>query len=441
MASDTPDPSSDAAESPGEPPGAPGVSDVTPEPALERLFHHGDRVRLVDWRSFTDARTAVIAVGAVAVLAFVTGLSHLSRPDTTYDGPLAGLIPTAPDVVPFLAVLSAFVLGGVAFGLNRRKRLAWYLAVVVVPGITAFPLTTGRTTEIPLLVAACLAVPLLVANRDSFDQRLELSSLQIASLSSVVGVLLYGSVGSYALREQFGALETWSDSFYYVIVTIATVGYGDITPLTTEAKWFSLSVIVFGTGAFTVAIGALIVPAIEKRMAAAFGNMTPSELSLLEDHVLVLGYGDVTEPLLEELAAETDVVVVTPDSDRASALSDREVNVLTADPTLESTLVDAGIETATGVVVATRNDANDVLAVLAAREAAPDVRIVAAANEREHADKLAAVGADEVISPMAIGGRLLGRSVLDETSADALFDDGTDGETTDDTGVDGDASG
>jgi voltage-gated potassium channel len=272
-------------------------------------------------------------------------------------------------------------------------------------------------------VTTLAVLPLLVRSRDAYDQSIDLSPLQIASLSSILGVGLYGTVGAYGLRNQFtGDLASWSDAVYFVIVTIATVGYGDVTPTTPTAKWFSLSVILFGTGAFTVAVGALIGPAIESRMAAAFGNMTASDLTLLEDHVVVLGYGDVTESLLGEIAAETDTVVVTPDTDAASALDDEGVNVLTGDPTDESVLEDARVDTASGVVVGSGDDARDVLAVLAARNVDPEVRVVAAASEAKHADKLESVGADTVVNPWAIGGRLLGRSVLDEAEDDPLVD-------------------
>jgi voltage-gated potassium channel len=242
-------------------------------------------------------------------------------------------------------------------------------------------------------------------------------------------VFLYGTVGSYALREEFGALTSWSDAIYYVLITISTVGYGDITPTTLEAKWFSLSVVIFGTGAFTAAIGSFVVPAIESRMAAAFGNMTPSELTLLDNHVLVLGYSDLTDSLLDELADE-DVVVITDDSDEAADLKDRDVNVLTDDPTDGEALRNARIADARGVVVATRDDAQDVMAILAARKANPDVRVVGAANDYSNVDKLEKVGADEVISPMNIGGRILGRSIVDDISTTNLLRDGTgDGET------------
>ncbi|MFW6152945.1 MAG: NAD-binding protein, partial [Halobacteriota archaeon] len=178
-------------------------------------------------------------------------------------------------------------------------------------------------------------------------------------------------------------------------------------------KLFTLSFIIFGTAAFTAAIGSLLIPAIESRMAAAVGNMTPSELKLLEDHVLVLGYGDLTEPVIAELEGQVDLVVVTPDASDATMLRDRGISVLTADPTDTESLREANIELARGVVVATEDDAQDVLAIIAVEQTNPDVFVVAAANRRQHVDKLRLVGADEVISPTVITGQVIGRSVLE----------------------------
>jgi voltage-gated potassium channel len=385
--------------------------------ALEEVFYPAERIPFVEWGEFSGAKPTVVLTGVVTLLAFVTGLSTLSQPVVALEGPLAGILPRARAFARFGGVLFAFVLGLVTVGLQRRKRIAWLVAVVLLPALALLPLTTLQTTDIPLLLVILITVPLLVLNRDRFEQSVDLSPLQIASMSAIVGVLLYGTMGAYGLQGQFLELDTWGDAVYYVVVTIATVGYGDITPTTPVAKWFSLSVIVFGTGAFTAAIGALVVPAIESRMATAFGNMTASELTLLEDHVVVLGYGDVTESLLEELADETDLVVVTRDPDTAATLDAEGVNVLTEDPTDETVLEDARVDTASGVVVGSNDDAADVLSVLAVKNVNPDVRVVAAATEQKHVDKLGSVGADEVINPRNIGGRLLGQSVLDSDSS------------------------
>ncbi|MFD1685986.1 NAD-binding protein [Halobellus litoreus] len=387
------------------------------ERPFEEVFYPTDRVPFVEWREFSGAKSTVALMAAITVLGFVTGLSNLSQPQPVLEGPLAAVLPLSGTFVRFAGVLFAFPLGLVTVGLQRRKRIAWLAAMALLPGLALLPLTTGRTTEVPLLLLVFAAIPLLAANRDVFSQTLDLSSLQIAALTSILGVGLYGTVGAYGLRGQFLELDGWGDAFYYVVVTIATVGYGDITPVTAEAKLFSLSVILLGTGAFTVAVGALIGPAIESRMAAAFGTMTASELSLLEDHVVVLGYGDVTESFLERIDEETDLVVVTENADAASRLAGEGVEVLTDDPTDESVLRDARVEAASGLAVAGDDDAENVLAVLAARNVNPDVRIVTVANEETHVRKLDAVGADEIIDLRAIGGRLLGESVLESEEA------------------------
>jgi len=394
------------------------------ESTLEEVFYHTDTVPFVYWQEFTDAKTAVLLTGLTAMLSFVSGLSTLSQEVVVIEGPLGALVPGAGPFVRFAGVLFAFVLGILTVGLTGRKRLAWDGAVVVLPLVGLLPVLTLQRTDVPLFLLAVATLPLLIVNRDAFDQTIDLSPLQVAALSAVGGVLLYGTVGSFALRDQFVELADWHDAIYYVVITIATVGYGDITPTTVEAQWFSLSVVVFGTGAFTAAIGSFVVPAIESRMAAAFGNMTPSELTLLDNHVLVLGYSDLTDSLLDELAEE-DVVVITDDSDEAADLKDRDINVLTDDPTDEESLVNARIADARGVVVATRDDAQDVMAILAARKTNPDVRVVAAANDFKNVTKLEEVGADEVISPMNIGGRILGRSIVDDISTDNLLEDGT----------------
>lgn len=373
----------------------------------------------------SGAKPTVLLVGVIAILAFITGLSNLSLDTVPLDGPLSAIAPIPESLARFWAVTFSFILGGITFGLRRRKRLAWYLALIALPALALLPFFTMQVNDIVVLVLVLLAVPLLVLNRHQFDQSLDLSPLQIASLSSIVGVLAYATVGSYMMQDRYVGIETWTDALYYVIVTIATVGYGDATPTTTETKLFTLSFILIGTGAFTVAIGSLLIPAIEKRMAAAVGNMKPSELRLMDDHVLVLGYGELTVPIVDELTDEVDLVVVTEDADRVTELRDRDINVVTADPTDRANLDEANIEDARAVVVATEEDARDVMAILAVRQTNPDIYVVAAASDQNNIDKLEDVGADEVISPIVIGGRLIGRSVLDESRSelDAIVDE------------------
>lgn len=394
-----------------------GVANDGPETAMDsalvELFHQSEQVPFVYWRRFSGAKTVVLLVSAVAVIAFVTGLSHLSQGTGVFNGPLASYFPAeSASTVLLSGVLLGFALGAVAIGLRRRKRLALYGAVLGLSLSSLLALVTAEPTDVLLFLLPLVTLPLVVRNRAAFDQQINLSPFQTVAIVAFVAGQVYGTVGAYALRPEYNGIGTWTDALYYVVVTGTTVGYGDATPITQEAKLFTLSVIVVGAGTFAIASGSLIIPALESRLTAAFGTMTASQLSLLENHIVVLGYGDLTEPLLDELVIRTDVVVVTPDPETASVLDDRDINVLTADPTDERALLDARIEVASGVVAATNDDAQDVLAVLAAREANPDVRVVAAATNHHHVDKLRSIGADDVISPSVIVGRRLGRSVL-----------------------------
>ena len=151
--------------------------------------------------------------------------------------------------------------------------------------------------------------------------------------------------------------------------------------------------------------------------------MTETQLELLDDHILVLGYGDLTDAVLDELDADgAEVVVLTTDAGHADALGERGYNVLLADPSDEEPLERARIDLARAVIVATNDDAEDALAVLTASQLNPDIPIVAAATNRENVSKLKRAGADTVISPASLGGRLLVKSALGSEGMEALAD-------------------
>ncbi|MFB6137724.1 MAG: NAD-binding protein [Halobacteriaceae archaeon] len=360
-------------------------------------------------------RLTVLVTVAVGVLSLATGIANIGT-EAVLPGGLAALVPLSVQrAAGFTGALTGFLMLGSALGLRRGLRAAWVATVLLVPLTAIQGLVQSSPLSVPLVALSVLALPSLVLNRSHFSRELSLSTTQLAAVVAIVGAQAYGTVGTYALREEFANVATPLDAFYYTLVTASTVGYGDTAPTTAGARLFGMSVIVVGVASFGIALGTLLGPAIEARFSRALGRMTGTQLELLEDHVLVLGYGDLTEPLLEELVDRSsgDVVVITPDSERVSELQDRGYDVLLADPSDDEPLLRANIESARAVVVATNDDASDALAVLTARELNPGLRIVAAATNRSNVEKLRRAGADTVISPAAIGGRLLVRSALD----------------------------
>ncbi len=198
------------------------------------------------------------------------------------------------------------------------------------------------------------------------------------------------------------------------------MGYGDVTPQTPTARLFAPSYLVLGTASFAIALGTLLRPAIEARFQRALGAMSDSELTLLDDHLIIVGYGDLTEPIIEELADSDRKFVVTRDRDEATRLSERNITVLVGDPSDEEPLERVGIGRARALVAATNDDAQDALAILTARELSPELRIVAAATDRENIKKLRRAGADEVISPAVIGGHMFVQSALGERGMETV---------------------
>jgi voltage-gated potassium channel len=377
----------------------------------------------MSWRDWVGVRVVVTLTFAVALLSIATGVSSIGFTAVSAQNLFGGGIPEwAQETAGFTGTVTGFLMLVGAFGMRRGLRAAWYLTAFLLPLTAVQGLVQSSPYSLPLVVVSVASLPAVLRSRRRFDREADFTASQLAALAALVGVQLYGTVGTYALEDHFPNVDTPLDAFYYTLVTSSTVGYGDLTPVTQTGRLFGMTVVVFGTASFAVALASLLGPAIEARLANALGRMTESQLELLEDHVVVLGYGDLTEPILNELDGQSDFVVVTPDPQRVSELSDRDYKVLKADPSDEETLQRVAVGEARAVVAATNNDAEDALAVLTARQLNPDVRIVAAATDRENVDKLRRAGADSVISPATIGGHLLVRSALGSDGMESVAD-------------------
>ena len=378
-------------------------------------------------RDWVTVRASIALTFAVAVLSILAGLAQIGGLGVA--GPLA---PYVPDVVRqtvgFTGTITGFSMLGSGFALKNGYRVGWYSTAVLLPLTAIQGLMQASVLSFPLVALSVLSVPALFYNRRRFDRDFRPSPTQLAAGAALVTAVSYGTVGTYALRDQFNGVETIVDAFYFTVVTASTVGYGDVTPETGAAadiaQLFVLSSLVMNVAAFAVALGVILTPAIEAQLSKALGKMTDRQIDLLDDHVLVLGYGDLTEPILEELADRDGVqyAVVTPDEAAARRLADRDVPVYTADPSDVEPLERVNLAGARAVVAATENDARDALAILTARQLNPDVRIVAAVTQRENIDKLRRSGADQVISPATLGGHIIVDCAFGADSGDATTD-------------------
>jgi voltage-gated potassium channel len=213
--------------------------------------------------------------------------------------------------------------------------------------------------------------------------------------------VLFGTIG-------FHVVEGWSlaDSLYVTVQTLTTVGYGDVPPRSGTGRLFAVIVMLIGAGGVALAVSTIVQSVVKWELISTFGQRRlTKKMSKLRDHYIICGSGRVGSHLVRDLMRGSETfVVIESDQQRAADFSQRGVNVLVGDATLEETLRDVGVEHARGLAACLPNDADNVYVVLTARDLNPNLRIVARAAEEQAEAKLLRAGANHVIAPTIIGG-------------------------------------
>lgn len=232
----------------------------------------------------------------------------------------------------------------------------------------------------------------------------------------LIGILAIGVVG-YTL------LEGWSlpESLYMTVITLSTVGFSEVRPLTPAGRLFTTGLIVAGVASVTslfAALGHYIVS----------GELTGSirrtrmlrRIEELEGQFIVCGYGRVGQQVaLDLLERGRACVVIEPDTNALAVLPDGAYHV-EGDASEDTMLRAAGIERAAGLVAATGDDATNLFITLTARTLRADLTIVARANQPASEPKMRRAGATHVLSPYTISGRRIATQLLSPTVTDFL---------------------
>jgi voltage-gated potassium channel len=220
----------------------------------------------------------------------------------------------------------------------------------------------------------------------------------------IVGVGLVGVVG-------YMVLLGWSfrDSAFMTIITLSTVGYNEVKPLGPGGQAFTALVIVLGL----ISVFALLAATTELIASGELErtlrrSRVKREIGGLYDHFVVCGYGRVGRAATDEFRKQgLPVVVIDTKPEVGQELEDARIPHLIADATREATLVRAGIARARGLVCAVDSVALNVYITLSARAVRDDLTIVARATDLESIDRLYRAGANRVIQPYAVSGRML----------------------------------
>ena len=310
----------------------------------------------------------------------------------------------APSLLPPLLIGGGMLI--MAVGLLLRSRLAWTMALLLV--LTGFVslLLRPHSSNYPLLIYFALMLAALFIAWRQFD-RSSVAASTLFAVTSVVMLLMYATFGAYYLGQDFKPPMTdLVTALYYALVTMSTVGYGDITPQTAETKLFTISIIVLGVAVFATSLTAVIAPMVSNSLQRIV-NRKGSRMKR-EHHFVVIGNGSLAINTARELARRghpvTRVLRKAPDE---AEPRDSDVDIVIGDPNNADVLREAGAHRAEAVLAMMVDDSENAFVILAVKELGGHVRTVAAVNDAANLSRVKLAQPDVVISPQVLGGELI----------------------------------
>ncbi|MDE2456164.1 MAG: NAD-binding protein [Burkholderiales bacterium] len=313
---------------------------------------------------------------------------------STLSNELSALGSTAQVILGVLMVLAAA-------GLLWHLVAAWTISVVLLLVTSAVNIAQSDWGVSLILQALVLAV--LLMTRRHFTRSTIVAQV-LLSTGGILGVMCYGGLGSFLLGNGFNPpIKDWATAFYFTVVTLSTVGYGDIAPASPEARLFAVSLLVIGLGVFASAIASAVGPKISGELSRLF--KTKEHPMQLEDHIILVGEGAIALNTADELARrKLDFVRIVDTRAESGAVRAR---VVEGDATDENVLRQAGILQARMLIAAREDDGENAFIVLGAKELNPGVKVLAVASSPRSIRRLKLARADLVFSPAAVGSRLL----------------------------------
>ncbi|MCD6453426.1 MAG: potassium channel protein [Dehalococcoidales bacterium] len=211
-------------------------------------------------------------------------------------------------------------------------------------------------------------------------------------------------------------IEGWppSDAIYMTMITITTVGYGEVHPLTSAGRIFSIFLILGGVSGALFVLSALVEYIVEGKLGITLRRrQMKAKIAKLKDHFILCGYGRVGEDIAHTFSEEEVSFVVIDSHPNNAALAEKQGYLyLLGDATSDKALLEAGIKKARGLVAAVGSDVDNTYITLSARGLCPNLFIEARASNREAEIKLKRAGANRVVSPNTIGARRMAMLVL-----------------------------
>lgn len=234
----------------------------------------------------------------------------------------------------------------------------------------------------------------------------------------ILAIIIAGTIG-YVKLEGWGIFE----SLYMVVITLSTVGFGEIHQLNTAGRLVTMSIIVFGIGTVGYTVGQIVEIIVEDQVGGyRRRRKMEKKIANFKNHYIICGFGRVGHQIAREFAgAKINYVVIDNKPETTAELAGSSIPFFVGNMTTDKILLDAGIKNAKGLVAAADSDTDNVFVTLSARVLNPRLFIIARTGTVEAEEKLKKAGADRVISPYFIAGKQMAAMATKPTAID-FFD-------------------
>jgi voltage-gated potassium channel len=239
----------------------------------------------------------------------------------------------------------------------------------------------------------------------------------VLAFATFVALIMVGASGYHWLEGM-----SIVDALYMTVITISTVGFGEVRALSPMGRIFTIALILGGGGlaAFSVTVTVDFIMSGEWRVFWETRRRFRM-LSELTNHVIVCGFGRVGRHVADELAAENvPFIVIDTDEDRVVQAQKRGYLAITGNAANENLLQKVRIDQARAMVAAVDSDAENVFITLTARSLKSDLYIVARANYEASESKLISAGANRTMMPYHISGKRIVTTLIRPSVADFL---------------------
>ena len=259
---------------------------------------------------------------------------------------------------------------------------------------------------------------------------------ELLALSVFLAFIIFSAAATLVIFEVENPdshINSFWDGIYWALITVSTVGYGDIVPATPEGRVVTILLILAGLGTFSF-LASIIVTAFSEQLPELQVRQIYGELERRGGHTILCGFGRVGEEVAASLAGEKERFVIVDPVEKRYRLARRNGYQAIQGTAESEEMLDAlRVETARRILCLTDDDVANVYIAVSARHRNPGIEIIARANHPENAIKLRRAGANHTVSPFDNVGRLAVQYIGQPVAFDAMLEVMT---TAEGTGVD-----